>query len=213
MLPLTRLRPDRLAILGLSAFALAGCSQLSGLLAPDVSQAATALRAGAYENDPAHTALTFEVDHLGLSSFTGRFETIEATLDFDEADPSAAQLDVRIVIDSLDVANPEFRETLLGSGWFDAERFPEARFTSAAIEVTGETTGTVTGNLTLSGVTAPVTLDVIFNGGAMVPLTGKYTLGFDATGTFSRTAFGLDSFTGFVGDEVTIAFSGEFVRQ
>ena len=193
--------------------ALAACSGLSGVLKPSVSISETALRPGAYRNDPDHTALVFSLDHMGLSTLTGRFDDVEASLDFDEADPQAAQLDVLIAMDSLALGQSTFRDALLGPDWFDVGTFPVARFTATAITVTGPASADVDGELTLHGVTAPATLAVSFNGGALVPLTGAYTLGFDATTTISRSAFGLGRYGALVGDEVTIAYSGEFRRQ
>jgi polyisoprenoid-binding protein YceI len=198
------------AALLLASAALLGCA---ALIAPRVSGAPEALRAGAYALDPEHAALLFEVDHLGYSRFIGRFETFDASLDFDPADPAAAQVEALIDIASLDVANDAFARTLTGAGWFDADAFPQARFRSTAIEATGAATGRMIGELTLRGVTAPIALDVRFNGGAQDVLRGGYVVGFSATGAFSRQAFGVDKFEGVVGDRVTIRIEAEFVRR
>lgn len=207
------------AALIICGFWLGGCAGLadlpvvSGLLQAEVSRAPQALKPGSYRLDPAHASLTFSVDHMGLSRFTGRFDRLQASLEFDEAQPEAARLDVLVDMASLSIGDEDFGDTLLGPDWFDARAHPEARFTATAVNVTGENSGTVSGDLTLAGVTAPVTLQAVFNGGAQVPLTGAYTLGFDATGEIDRSAFGLGRFSGFVGDTVSIAFSGEFQRH
>ena len=138
---------------------------------------------------------------------------MKASLDFDAENPSGASLEAIIDISSLDVANDDFAETLTGPGWFDAGRHPEAIFRSTEITVTGETTGTVTGDFTLKGVTQPVTLDVTFNGGDNDPLRGGYAIGFSATGSFNRSEFGVDRFLGPVSDEVEIEIEAEFVRR
>ncbi|GAB4522625.1 MAG: YceI family protein [Parvularculaceae bacterium] len=205
-----RLRP---AAAGFAFLAVAGAAACAQLITPDVSTEAGALRAGAYRLDPDHAVLLFKLNHLGFSTFVGRFNDIEASLDFDESDPAAARLDARVATASIDVNNPEFEETLRGPGWFDTERFPEARFVSTEIEITGENTGRVTGDFTLMGETRPVTLDVTFNGGARNLLTRRYTLGFAASGAFSRSAFGLDNFAPAVGDQVTLEIHAEFQRQ
>ena len=80
-------------------------------------------------------------------------------------------------------------------------------FRSTAIEVTGEKTGRITGDLTLHGVTRPVTLDVTFNGGANSLITGRYTLGFAATGAIKRSEFGISNLVPAVGDEVSSRFT------
>jgi len=191
--------------------ALAGCASL---LAPNVKTDPAALRAGQYALDPDHAALVFRIDHLGFSQFVGRFEKFSASLDFDEADPTSARVEAIIDMTSLDVANDEFAETLQGSDWFDAEAYPEAVFRSTAISVTDENAGVMTGDLTLHGVTAPVSLDVVFNGGAPDRLRGgNYVVGFSARGAFSRGAFGVDRFGGLIGDNVAIEIEAEFIRS
>lgn len=192
------------------AVLLSACAQL---ITPDVSTEAGALRAGAYRLDPDHATLLFKLDHLGFSTYVGRFNEFDASLDFDESDPKAARLEARVATASIDVGNPDFEETLRGAAWFDTETFPEARFVSTSIEITGENAGRVTGDFTLMGETRPVTLDVTFNGGARNLLTRRYTLGFAASGAFSRSAFGLDNFAPAVGDVVTLEIHAEFQRQ
>jgi len=189
------------------------CETLATAFAPDVETEATALRPGNYTLDSAHASLIFKVDHLGLSTYLGRFERFDVSLDFNEDDPTASRVDAVIDMTSLDVANDDFAETLTGSSWFDAAVFPETRFQSTAIVVTGENTGTMTGDLTLRGVTAPAKLDVTFNGGGRDRLRGAYVIGLSARGDISRSAFGIDRFNGLVGDNVTIEIEAEFLRE
>jgi polyisoprenoid-binding protein YceI len=193
-----------------SALLIAGCASL---VAPKVASEPSALRAGAYRLDKNHAALTFKINHLGYSSYVGRFEAFDATLDFDAADPEAARVEAVVDIASLDVANEDFAKTLTGPDWFDAARHPHARFRSNSIEVVGENSGRMIGELTLHGETAPMTLDVVFNGGAKDLLRGGYVVGFSATGAFSRKAFGIDRFDGMIGDEVAIEIEAEFVKD
>ena len=211
------LRFGLLVRLGGAAFilALAGCaSVLAPLAAPRVETEATALRAGQYELDPEHASLIFRINHLGFSDYVGRFEVFDATLDFDADKPEAARVDAAIDIASLDVANKAFAETLKGPQWFDAAQFPEARFQSTGIRVTGANEGVLTGTLTLHGTTAPVDLRVVFNGGARDRLRGgAYVVGFSAAGAIDRTAFGIDRFSGVIADEVRIEIEAEFIRQ
>ena len=196
-------------------FLVGACaSTLAPLVAPNVVTDASALEEGAYSLDPDHAALTFRVDHLGFSDYVGRFERFDVVLDFDPENPEAAQVEAVIDMTSLNVANDEFAETLRGPQWFDAARFPEARFVSTAIEITGENTGVMSGNLTLRGETAPAALNVTFNGGARDRLRrGAYVVGFSATGAFDRRTFGVDRFSGIVGDEVSIEIEAEFIRR
>ena len=201
----------RTLLWALFALALAGCA---AVLKPNVRAEPAALRAGQYELDPDHAAVLFKIDHLGFSQFVGRFETLSASLDFDAADPTAARVEAIVDVASLDIANDEFARTLTGPNWFDAASFPQAAFRSTGIHITGDNTGRMSGELTLHGVTRPVGLDVVFNGGGTDRLRrGAYIVGFSANGTISRSAFGVDRFAGLISDEVRIEVEVEFVRQ
>lgn len=204
------MNPRRIVVLSLVLSAVAGCASL---VAPKVASEPAALKAGAYALDQNHASLLFKVNHLGYSTYVGRFEKLDATLDFDAADVTAAHVEAKIGIASLDVANDAFAQTLTGGAWFDAAAYPEAVFRSTSIEKTGEKSGRLTGELTLHGVTAPVTLDVAFNGGAQDLLRGGYVVGFSAKGNFSRKTFGVDRFEGIVGDDVEIDIEAEFVKR
>lgn len=194
--------------------ALAGCAQLAApLLKPNVATEPASISPGAYALDPAHASVLFKIDHLGYSTYVGRFEAFDATLDFDAEEPGASRVEAIIDMTSLDLANDEFAETLMGDQWFDAESFPQAVLRSTGIAVTGETTGTMTADLTLHGVTAPVTLDVTFNGGGQDRLRGAYVVGFSATGEIDRTVFGVDRFSGLITDTVLIEVEAEFLKQ
>jgi polyisoprenoid-binding protein YceI len=170
------------------------------------------LPAGSYRLDPEHATLLIRIDHLGFSTLVGRFDRFDATLDFDLEHPEAAMLAATIDPASIDFNVPMFEAQLRGTDWLDVARFPQARFTSREVAVTGEKTGRVTGDLTLHGVTQPVTLEVVFNGAGDSLVTGRYTLGFAATGTLARSAFGLGAYAPAVGDEVTLEIHAELQR-
>jgi polyisoprenoid-binding protein YceI len=188
--------------------ALAAC----GYLIPAGHQTTepAALRAGAYTLDPDHAVLLWKLDHLGFSTFVGRFDRLRGSLDFDPERPEEAV--VEIVVDTASVSThvASLTDDLRSASWFATDRFPEARFISQSVEVTGSDTGRVSGDLTLLGVTRPVTLDVTFNGGAPNILTGRYTLGFAASTVIDRSAFGLSTFVPAIGREVTLEIHVEF---
>lgn len=196
----------------LALLALPACNTLVAAVAPQAKTDRAALISGAYALDNSHTAVTFKINHLGFSNYVGRFEVADASLDFDADNPTSAKLEATIEIASLDVANDEFAETLIGPSWFDSAQHPQAVFRSNDITIINETTGTVTGDLTLKGITKPMTLNVTFNGGDNDPLRGGYAVGFSATGTFNRSDFGITRFLGPVSDEVNIDIEAEFVR-
>ncbi|HUB85834.1 MAG TPA: YceI family protein [Rhizomicrobium sp.] len=172
-------------------------------------------KAGTYKIDPNHTQIIFAIRHEGLSTFYGRFSKISGGMNFDPAAPQASVLNVAIDMTGIqthvDDLDNELRDNV-----FDAKKYPTATFVSTGIVKTGDNTGTVTGNLTLNGVTRPVTLDVTFNGGRSAPIPFQpYRIGFDATATIHRADFGLDGmiWSGFVGDDVTLMIESEMEKQ
>ena len=197
------------AVCAALALSLASCANL---LTPDVKATPEALRPGAYELDQAHAALVFRIGHMGFSDFIGRFDNFDASLDFDANSPESARLEAIVDMTSLSLPDEAFAETLMGPGWFDSDTYPQAIFRSTDITVTSETTGQVTGKLTLHGETRPITLDVTFNGGALDALRGAYVTGFSATGSFNRSDFGIRKYVGPVSDEVTLLIEVEFLR-
>ena len=178
------------------------------------------LPAGDYSVDPAHASLTFKVNHLGFSHYTARFAKFDAKLNIDPAHPEAATLSAHIDPQSLTLNTPPavFHDELMGKGFFDAKLFPDMDFVSTKVDKTGDFTARVTGNLTLHGVTKPVTLDVTFNGGypGLAGMDPHARIGFSAIGQLKRSDFGMGagvpapgSRLG-VGDEVQFAIDAEF---
>jgi polyisoprenoid-binding protein YceI len=201
-----------LALVALALPGLAGCTAFR-VLTHETTTQADRLQSGAYVIDPDHVSVVFKVDHFGFSRYVGRFDGVKASLDFDPANPAASRLDVAIEAASVDSHNPAVDEQLVGPDLFDADNFPEITFVGTDIKPAGAQTGQVTGDLTLHGVTRPVTLDVVFNGGAANPLTGAETIGFSATTEFRRSDFGLGAWIPAVGNLVRVEIEAEFVRR
>lgn len=193
---------------------LSGCAQLAtSFLKPNVTSMPAEISAGAYKLDPTHASLVFKIDHLGFSTYVGRFESFEASLDFDAEDPAAARVEAVIDMTSLDIANDEFAQTLMGSQWFDAEQHPQAVFRTFGLKVTGENTAVISGDLTLKGETQAIEINATFNGGANDVLRRAYIVGFSGSTIISRSDFGIDRFAGLITDEVAIEIEAEFIRQ
>lgn len=199
----------RFMVVGLVLSCLSSCGYL---LRPDVKQGMVNLEGGDYRIDPRHTTVLFKIDHMGLSTFVGRFNRVDATLEFDPENPSAAKLSAVIDTASIDVNNPDFSHTLAGSDWFNSERYPQAIFVTRSVELIDAERARFIGDLTLLGVTAPIALSVKFNGGANNLLTGHYTLGFSAKSHFKRSAFGMKQYIPAIGDDVEIEVFAEFQR-
>jgi polyisoprenoid-binding protein YceI len=190
---------------------LASCDRI---LTPDFETELTELNAGQYVLDPDHATLIWKINHLGFSTFVGRFNDIEASLDFDPENIQESSLEVIINTAGLDVNNLEFEEELRGSNWFDVENFPQATFISTSFLESDGNSFVFEGDLTLLGNTAPIILDINFNGGGRNFLTRSNTVGFSASATFLRSAYGLDRFTSFgVGDEIELEIHVEFMEQ
>jgi polyisoprenoid-binding protein YceI len=212
----------------LAALTLAGCdrpaapaAKAPGPAADTAAKPASAagLPAGAYKIDPTHTTVLFKVNHLGFSQYTGAFKTVTADLQLDPANPSTARLTATIDPTSLDIPAPPagFLDELKGAQWLNAAQFPQITFRSTAVKSTGADTADITGDLTLHGVTKPVTLKAKFNGGyAGHPMDPSARIGFSATGSFKRSEFGIaygvpaPGTTMGVGDEVAVIVETEF---
>jgi polyisoprenoid-binding protein YceI len=199
-------------------FRLAATAVALALLAAPLSVAAAdtgpaSMTAGTYVIDPHHASLIASVSHLGRSTYVFRFDKFDASYDYDPAAPDAAKLTVSIDVNSLDTgwdqADKQFSRDFAG-----AARTPVARFVSTSITHSGNS-GTVTGDLTLNGVTKPVSLAVTFNGyGPLGPMgvLGKKA-GFSATGTIKRSDFGLTKDLPMVGDEISLQINAEFAPK
>ena len=154
--------------------------------------------AGTYTTDPAHTRLWFIVDHLGFSRYMALFTRVEATLRFDPEHPEAMSVQATVDVGSLETHNPatdyNFNEIVSGEDLLNAPAHPLATFASTKVVVTGENTANVTGDLTLNGVTKPVTFAATYNGGwgkmPMDPMGAR--AGFSLETVIKRSDFGID---------------------
>jgi polyisoprenoid-binding protein YceI len=180
---------------------------------------------GTYHIDRGHARVLFQVSHLGLSDYTALFTDYDATLTFDPDNPAAMTLTATIEAASVETHYPDpalnFNAVVSGPEFLDAGQFPQITFASTAVSVTGENTADVTGDLTLHGVTKPVTLQVSYNGGYgqtdFDP--GGARIGFSATGQILRSDFGIaygipaPGTTFGVSDAVDITIEAEFVAN
>lgn len=184
-----------------------------------MAQTANGVPAGVYVLEKTHASLIFRVNHLGFSNYTGRFSRFDAKLQFDPVNLAASGVEVSIDPRSLALENPPsgFIDELLGTQWLDAAQFPQITFRSTRVEVTAPNNMRITGDLSLHGVTRPITLDAVFNGGyAGHPMDPNARIGFSAQGTFKRSEFGIafgipePGSTLGVGDDVDVVIEAEF---
>lgn len=185
------------------------------VVAPDVSK----LPAGEYKLDPFHASVTFKVNHLGFSFYTGQFEKFDANLQLDPANPETARVTATIDMSSLSIPNPPdgFVAELLGENWLGANITPQATFTSTSVKLTGPATADILGDFTLKGVTKPVTFKATFNGGYEGHVQDPNArIGFSAKGAIKRSDFGItigipaEGSTMGVFDDVAFEIEAEF---
>ncbi|MGR3548915.1 MAG: YceI family protein [Roseovarius sp.] len=163
-----------------------------------------------YELDPSHSQVVFSYNHLGFSTTHGMFSGFEGEIMFDAEDPAASSVNVSMPVMSMFTGWEKREEHFMSEDFFGASEGDMVTFTSTGIEVTGETTANITGDLTMNGVTKSVVLDARLNQKADAhPMNNKPWLGFDATTTLLRSDFGVDKFTPFVSDEVEVQISIE----
>ena len=167
----------------------------------------------AYAFDPLHTEVRFCWSHLGISRQCAHFTKYEGELLYDEALPENSHLKVTFKTESIETLVPIFNEHMKGDKLFDAEKYPEATFKSTKFARTGEKTGKVSGELTVHGVTKPVTLDITLNFDGIQPMSRKQTLGIAATGSLKRSEFGISAAVPYVSDDVSIEIQTEMYKK
>jgi polyisoprenoid-binding protein YceI len=205
-----RVKAALASLAGLALLSAAAAAQPAG---PAVSPDFSAVRPGDYAVEPVHTRILFSLSHLGFSTWYGDFTHASGSARIDPAHPAASSVEVSVPTDSVATTNAVLDGELKGPDWFDAARFPAITFKSRQLTVTGPDRGQMVGDLTLHGVTRPVTLQVQFHGAGVNPLTHAFTAGFDATGAIKRGDFGITQDLPLVGDEVTLIISAAFVRK
>jgi polyisoprenoid-binding protein YceI len=170
--------------------------------------------AGHYVIDKRHSSLIARVMHMGVSLYTVRFDTLDASFEYNPARPEATHLTASVDPASLDV-NADYGKDF-AEEFLSVSKFPSATFVTTSAQTAGPNQGTLTGDLTLMGVTKPVTFNVtlIGSGHEVLPLpAGQHAVGFEATTTLKRSDFGSTYLNNLVGDDVTLTIEAEFDRR
>ena len=225
----------RVWIIGLSLLGLAACVSMKGAQTSEMpfadpnSSTQTAppatyrigaeLPAGDYKLDPRHASVQFRIRHENqLAWFTARFNTRDATLSLNPADPSQSHLSASVDPNSIDTGLPDTGDAV-GFNHAIAQAIGVANtrqisFTSTAIQRTGEFTADIAGDLTMNGQTHPAVLHATFDGAVVDPLRGnKQVLGFSAHGTIKRSDWGATQWAIVASDEVQIVIEAELVHS
>ena len=180
------------------------------IAAAGLAFAAAPAMANTYVIDEGHTHILFQVSHLGFSNTHGEFLEFDGSFEFDPEAPESSRVSVTIETASIDSGHAERDDHLRNPDFFNVDEYPTMTFETTGVEVIGDDSALLTGDLTLLGTTQPVTLDVTMNGMGPHPFQTDVTVvGFTATGTINRSDFGMNFGVPALGDEVMITIEME----
>jgi polyisoprenoid-binding protein YceI len=181
-------------------------------LVTSLALATMPLYATTYTLEPDYTQGVFRWNHLGFSNPAAQFSQGAGTLEFDQADPSKSSVKVTIPLSSLNTGVPALDEHFRSADFFETAKFPTAAFVSTKVEKSVAADQLkVTGDLSLHGMTRPVTLDVTVMKIGTNPRTSLPTIGFEATARLKRSDFGLGKFVPQVSDEIQMKITSQAV--
>lgn len=188
-------------------------TQLISVAALTVAFASTAFAAPeTYKVEPNHTYANFSYSHMGLSTQISKFSKTSGTVTYDKAAKTGA-VDVTIDMTSVDTGSTLFNGHIQGADFLDTAAFPSATFKSTKVVFQGDKPATIEGNLTIKGVTKPVTLTVSHFNNIAHPMMKKDAIGANASTVIKRTEFNAGKYAPLVGDDVTITISLEAIAQ
>jgi polyisoprenoid-binding protein YceI len=212
----------RLGLLG-TAIALAAAPLVAQMAETPGKPEVSRITGGTYTVDHEHTLVRWGVDHLGITPYFGIFGQITGSLTLDPKNPAAAKVDVTIPISKVTTASEGLTAHLLkapdtagGKPDFFGPSPADARFVSTAVAADAAAgTARITGNLSLNGVTKPVTLNTRFYGAGKMPadMGGEEMIGFEATTKIKRSDFGIDMGIPMVSDEVELEIVAAFTKK
>ena len=178
-----------------------------------IATSVSAQAADKYVFDKPHTNVIWSANHFGYSEPFGYFTDIDGSLMIDEKAPENSSVTVTIKTDSLQTPVAKFTEHLKTKDFLDVATYPEAKFVSTKVELTGNNTAKVSGDLTLHGVTKPLVLDVKLNNIGVHPYTQKHTVGFAATANLKRSEYGIQFGIPGISDNVRLLIQTEAIRE
>ncbi len=165
-----------------------------------------------YVLDSSHSQVVFSYNHLGFSTTWSMFSGFGGEIIFDAEAPATSSVSVTMPLKSMFTGWEKRFEHFMSPDFFDAKDDSTISFTSTAIEVTGENTALITGDLVINGVSKPVVLDAVLNQAGEHPMAGKPWLGFTASTKILRSEFGVGKFAPYVGDELNVMISIEAMK-
>lgn len=166
-----------------------------------------------WQLDNSHTRVGFSVDHMGFSTVMGHFSDVDGTVKFDLKNPNQTQLNFVIDTDSIDTAWAARDKHLKTEEFFNVKKYPTMSFKSTQVNFVNPQQAKVTGDFTLLGQTKPLTLNLTLNKIDNSPLTKEPVVGFRATGTIDRAAYGMTAYSAGITTNVPIQIDGELVEK
>ncbi|MCJ0928123.1 YceI family protein [Acinetobacter lwoffii] len=163
----------------------------------------------AYTIDPTHSATVFSWSHFGFSTPSANFRDIQGTINVDNVKPANSSVNVNIPVASINTNVKALDDHIKTAEFFDAAKYPNITFKSTKVQALGKNKYKITGNLTVKDVTKPVVLDAVLNKQGVHPMTKLQTIGFNATTSFNRSAFGVGGYVPNVGDKITVNITTE----
>jgi polyisoprenoid-binding protein YceI len=195
----------RNGILGICA--LTAATALAGLPA----RAGSGRTAAEWSVDPVHSSVIFRAKHFNTAYFYGRFDDLHGTVNFDEASPGSSSLDLELKVDSVNTGSGKRNDHLKSPDFFNAAKFPTCTFKSKSFAKAGENTFDVAGDLTVHGVTKPITVKLEKTGQGSTQMGER--IGFETVFTLKRSDFGITFMPDGIGDEIRLIISLEAQKK
>lgn len=199
-------------------FALAAAAAISAAVPATLANAqgvpgstsTAGIKAGSYAVDPSHTQVVAKFMHMGFNPIYIMFGEPSGSLVLDPAKLSASKVQITIPLANLRTSVDKFTEHLKSPDFFDAAKYPEINFASTSVKPTSATEADITGNLTVHGVTRPVTIKAKFTGQGANPMTKAATVGFEGSTQIKRSDFGVGNYVPLVGDDIKLKITAAF---
>lgn len=201
-----RSRLNYAALMTLIMLGTPATAQMASPGAPEIARVA----AGTYSVDTGHTQIAWAINHLGFSIFRGMCGGVTGSLLLDPKHPEAASLSITIPMEGLVTTSSALNTHLKSADFFNAAQFPTATFKSTSVKVQGEK-ATITGDLTLHGVTRPIEMEAAFFGAGTNPMSKKLNVGFNGSARIKRSEFGMKLLLPALSDDVEIRVVAAFL--
>lgn len=185
---------------------------LSVLMLASFLLSLNAFAASTYSFDNTHTYVLWRVSHFGYSELTGKMFA-SGTLQYNAEKPELSQANLIIDIKSMSTGIPKLDHELIGSTYFDSEKFPTASFVTKSIKTTGKSTAKITGTLTIRGISKTIDLNIILQKQGEHFFFKRHTLGLKGNTIIKRSDFGIRAYLPDVGDDVDLEIQAEAIEE